>query len=186
MYKRSRGSESSLTGGTGDVNPQFMHLKAVMIANDTYLEAPFPLPVQRLQLDNSSQVMEVLKVWFEVAPTLSTSAAQTNIRKLAQITTKSQTAIVNINEPSLVAKMATDAFNAFTPAQTYGTFAPVMPVSYDLTDGAGHGLLVGTDNLYFGVDTDNTGGTSTFYCNILYRWKNISKIEYVGLVQSQT
>jgi len=53
----------TLTGGTGDVNPQW--LKSPVISNNTiasYAEAQVPLPVQRLQNKGRAMVMELLKV----------------------------------------------------------------------------------------------------------------------------
>jgi len=182
----SKRSSSSLTGGTGDVNPQWFNMTTSTIAADTYVQTLFPLPVQRLLQNNRSQVMEVLKIFFQVDPSIGTAAAQTNFQKLVQITTKSQTAAVTLSEPTLVMNARFDSFNAFTATGTYAAFSPKNPVEYDLTDGCGHGLLVATDNLYIGYDTNNVGAVSTASCKILYRWKNVSETEYVGIVQSQT
>lgn len=67
-----------------------------------------------------------------------------------------------------------------------GVYFPTEPFVQDLTDGAGHGLLIATDNLYLGVDSEATGFAQSVQCKILYRWKNVSETEYVGIVQSQT
>jgi len=182
----SKRSSSSLTGGTGDVNPQWFNMTTTTIANDTYIQTQFPLPVQRLLQNNRSQVMEVLKVYIQVDPSIGTAATQTNFQKLVQITTKSLTASVTLEEPTLIALARFDSFNAFTAAGTYAAFGPNNPIVFDLTDGAGHGLLVATDNLYIGYDTNNVGATSKASAKILYRWKNVSETEYVGIVQSQT
>jgi hypothetical protein len=56
----------------------------------------------------------------------------------------------------------------------------------DLTDGAGHGLLIATDNIFMTVYSTNTGVANEVGCKILYRWKNVSVEEYIGIVQSQT
>ena len=56
---------------------------------------------------------------------------------------------------------------------------------HDLTDGAGHGVLVGTDNIYLQIVSVTTGSANTINCKILYRWKDVSTTEYVGIVQSQ-
>ena len=59
------------------------------------------------------------------------------------------------------------------------------PYVDDLTDGAGHGYLVATDQIYLQISSSNTGATN--YCNgkLYYRWKNVNLQEYIGIVQSQ-
>lgn len=63
---------------------------------------------------------------------------------------------------------------------------------HDLTDGAGHGLLVATDNIWLshaltvncpGIAFQTGSGQVT--CEIIYRMKKITLAEYVGIVQSQ-
>jgi len=58
----------------------------------------------------------------------------------------------------------------------------------DLTDGAGHGLLVATDTIFIGTIQTSaavpiTGGSVAW--RIMYRWKNVTLQEYIGIVQSQ-
>jgi hypothetical protein len=64
---------------------------------------------------------------------------------------------------------------------------------HDLTDGAGHGILIATDNIYLGVNASLSsfnlgdadpivGGVSA---NLIYRFKEIGLSEYIGIVQSQ-
>lgn len=59
----------------------------------------------------------------------------------------------------------------------------------DLTDQAGHGLLVATDNIYLNVWMDSTGAqvitNPAVVCTLHYRLKEIGLQEYIGIVQSQ-
>lgn len=56
----------------------------------------------------------------------------------------------------------------------------------DLTDGAGHGVLVATDAIYLQIFTTGVANTSeTGRFRMLYRFKNVSLAEYIGIVQSQ-
>jgi len=59
------------------------------------------------------------------------------------------------------------------------------PVEIDLTDGAGHGVLVATDKMFLSVVSEGTGDTNDVTCKILYRYKTVGITEYVGIVQSQ-
>lgn len=64
---------------------------------------------------------------------------------------------------------------------------------HDVTDGAGHGILVATDNIFvacnftvasvFSTTADTASGAAS--CNILYRFKEVALAEYIGIVQSQ-
>jgi hypothetical protein len=59
------------------------------------------------------------------------------------------------------------------------------PLVLDVTDGAGHGVLIATDSIYAQVNSANTATTNTVYFKLLYRFKEVNIIEYVGIVQSQ-
>jgi hypothetical protein len=54
-----------------------------------------------------------------------------------------------------------------------------------LTDQAGHGYLVATDNIYLALRTITTAQVNSFICRITYRFKEVSLAAYVGIVQSQ-
>ena len=65
MSKRSR-NDNSLTGGTGDVNPQYFTMEVSQTTANNTLSKAFPIPIQRLQQNSGrAQVMEVLKVFFD-------------------------------------------------------------------------------------------------------------------------
>lgn len=74
-----------------------------------------------------------------------------------------------------------------------------MPIIHDLTDGAGHGILIATDNIYLNalvayVDADTSAayaGAPSFIfaasnCELIYRFKAVTLQEYIGIVQSQS
>ena len=61
-----------------------------------------------------------------------------------------------------------------------------------MTDGAGHGVLIATDNVYFSllynaIPTDGIAVQFTIGggCDLLYRFKEVGLKEYIGIVQSQ-
>lgn len=177
----------SLTGGSGDVNPQYFTMQVVQTAADTFTQTQFPIPIQRMPSRGSkAQVMEILRVLFQTADGMTSSAGGLGTTITAQVTTKSQTAPITLAEPTLVAICQKATWASFTAGGTGYAVLPTDPYVLDLSDNAGHGLLVATDYLYFGVGSTSTGLANTCSCKVLYRWKNVSEKEYVGIVQSQS
>jgi hypothetical protein len=62
----------------------------------------------------------------------------------------------------------------------------IEPWTDDLTDGAGHGFLVATDQIYAQIASTNTGAAQSCDVKIMYRWKNVGLQEYIGIVQGQS
>lgn len=175
------------------MNPQWLAMTTIDPLA-TYADVETPIPIQRLpDRGGRSQVMEILKVEFGFGANshLTISALVDQFFNL-YLTTRS----FLTSEPtaaqqtgSLIAKYqwshGTNGAGTLTNAWVMGPAGGNM--LFDLTDGAGHGVLVATDSLYFGaIQTAGaspiTGNTT---CRILYRWKNVGLAEYVGLVQSQ-
>lgn len=172
--KRGRGE--SLTGGTRDVNPQFLHMLATQSGADATTTTTFPIPVQRLPTAGKSQVMEVLKVfaWFS-------NLAEVDSQMNAFFSTKSfGTTATTPSEPTVFA-----AFQRSVALTTSGQIIDVQPYTMDLEDSAGHGFIVATDNIFLQVASTTTSATNTVRAKIYYRWKNVGLAEYVGVVQSQ-
>lgn len=183
--KRGRDG-SSLTGGTGDINPQWLSFSASQSGADTTTTTTQAIPVQRLPTSGRSQVMEVLKIHIE-GPVLpaSASATETTDSWVLVIGTKNFAATaVTSAEPTIFASFSQVSRSAFTAAGTYfNVFSNTMDL--DVTDGAGHGIIVATDNIFAQTQSTATGNTNTWRIKILYRWKNVSLQEYIGIVQSQ-
>lgn len=55
----------ALTGGTGDVNPQFLSWNIVQTGNDATTTLSVRLPVQRLPSSGKAMVLEVLCVKYD-------------------------------------------------------------------------------------------------------------------------
>lgn len=187
--KRRRGEgEGSLTGGTGDVSPQWMTFSAVQSGADTTTTTAQAIPVQRLPQSGRAQVLEVLKVAFFSSTNLpaSASATETTDSITTMISTKSfGTTNTTFSEPTVFAADSIQSRSAFTAAGTYFVILPTSPRIYDLTDGGGHGVIIATDNIYAQVQSSGTGATNTVHIKLLYRWKNVGLSEYIGIVQSQ-
>lgn len=185
MAKRARGN-GDLTGGSGDINPQYFTLpQNLLSAANTYTEGTIPTPIPRNRVSGGkATVMEILKVYFNLPEADANSAAGGSvIQAQAQLTTRSLTAMSQGN-PAVFAHCEKMMRGAFTAAGSYATVIQ-DPYVWDCTDGAGHGVLVATDNIYFGCLTTGFTGAVTFNARLLYRMKNVSVEEYVGIVQSQ-
>lgn len=176
----------SLTGGTGDINPQWLSFTATESAADTTTTTTQTIPVQRLPQGGRAQVLEVLRVGFLPSAFVPiASATEVTDTMQCMISTKNfSTTATNFAEPTVFAAMSVAQNGAFTAAGTYGqNYDRIHWV--DLTDGMGHGVLVATDNIFAQVQSSGTGISVSVLIKILYRWKNVSLQEYVGIVQSQ-
>lgn len=185
-HMSKRGASDSLTGGTGDVNPQYWTLPSnTMSAANTFTEGTIPTPIPRVRVaGGKATVMEILKVFINLPEAdANNGAGGSNIFAQAQLSTKSLSGMSFAN-PAVFAYAEKNMRGAFTAAGTYGTVTH-DPQERDLTDGAGHGLLIATDNIYFGMNTSGFTAAGSSSIKILYRMKNVSVEEYIGIVQSQ-
>lgn len=184
--KRTRTTRDTLTGGTGDVSPQLFYFPTlIMSAPNTYTDVALAIPVQRLAPNkNKSIVMEVLKVFWNFGSFDSnpgTSGTQAGIQ--GQLITSPLT-ILDPSNPAII-DYATRQWKGQTSVGGSYETVWIDPIVHDLTDGAGHGILVATDSIYLGLSTGGFIGASFANVKLLYRWKEVSLPEYIGIVQSQ-
>jgi len=182
--KRGRGD--TLTGGTGDVNPQWLSFSAVQSAADTTTTTTQNIPIQRLPSGTRAQVMEVLKVYLTFGGWAAVASATELARNIQCFLTtfSSGTTQLAASNPRVFASSTRYQNGAFTAAGTYATSYDGTHM-LDLTDGAGHGIIVATDSVFAQVSSSNTGVAQTVHIKVLYRWKDVSLAEYIGIVQSQ-
>lgn len=184
--KRGR-SGDTLTGGTKDVNPQWLTFNQLTLsAANTYTETTFAVPISRLPTARGkSVVLEVLKVQFSWPDWDSNPAAGGQVASAnMQLRTNASGAGFNQDDPVNLTQYKHSWRGAFTAAGSYMSEDSGV-ITMDLTDGAGHGLLVASDNLFFGATTANYANAAAFHCRILYRFKDVTLEEYIGIVQSQ-
>lgn len=97
------------------------------------------------------------------------------------LTTKSfGTTAISMDEPTVLV-----FYRRQVIITTSGQAVGFEPIEYDLTDGAGHGILVATDNVFGQIVAAGTSVANTVRVKLMYRMKNVSLAEYVGIVQSQ-
>lgn len=178
-----RGRES-LTGGTGDVNPQWFKCTAGAQTTSTFATTTFAAPNNRLESPSNPTIMEVLKVQWVLFGTPTVTAGTSGAGRF-YLTTKSYGTV----EPSINEGPIFDSLHLGIFSIAASTDSGTLPLEYwhDLTDETGHGVLVATDNIYLGViGTASTPFTNlTCTARILYRFKRVSLAEYIGIVQSQ-
>lgn len=197
-------SRRALTGGTGDVNPQFLSFSVQQSGNDATTTLAVNIPVQRLPTTGRAQVMEVLMVKYDGSTLGGSSTAEVPRRYVTsmydssilhptewsrsltvRVTTRNPgTTAVGYNDPSVFSYYNKTKYGTWNAGGTYFIIEH-EPYVDDLTDGAGHGYLVGTDIIYIQISSQDTGAPQSCQGKLYYRWKNVNLQEYIGIVQSQ-
>ena len=185
MAKRRRTS-NTLTGGTGDVNPQFMTLQFTPAIPGVVQTVPFITAINRLPSTYQKLVvMEVLKVFYEY-PDCPPVASAIEIARTCTMGVSTQdhgTTPITWAMPDVFSMNTRQLYGAFTALGSIVGQTDQMIVQ-DLTDGCGHGVLVATDTIYGQLSGDVVFATH-YKVKILYRMKNVTLTEYIGIVQSQ-
>ena len=175
----------TLTGGTDDVNPQLMTLWITQTGVDTATHVENVLPVSRIPGEEETTVMEILKVFFESSDFTIRETDQTK-EQLCLLSTGGPASATT--DPKVFAFYSVDGREGWVTTATgtaVGTTMKQEPYIVDLTDGAGHGILIATDTVFINLVSSNIGVAVSATCKILYRFKRVSIVEYVGIVQSQ-
>lgn len=180
MSKRRR-TAPGLTGGTGDVNPQTLGGSVTLSSANTYTQIEIQLPVNRALPGrrNMAQVVEALWVEFDIGPSESFNLLTEAMR--AQVTTASQTVVVPISDSSMIAKMSVNMSILTTGG---GILNDIY--HFDLHDGNGHGLLIATQSMFFGVNSVGLTGAAGASFRMGYRIKNVGVTEFLGITLQQT
>ena len=186
MPARKRAKSDTLTGGTGDVKPQQLTASTELATLDTYGTGTIHLPLPRFGFgDDITPVWEILRVsWY-----LGIADADPNVNYVAYLSTialRSQgdaasliTMQNDFRDPLTFGGVMDHANGALT--QRHGQF----PLTRDMTDGAGNGYLIATDQLFVVYGQFSSTLNTLATVKILYRSTGIDIQEYVGIVQSQ-
>lgn len=184
-------SRRSLTGGTGDVKPQLLTLDTPFTTNiNRVVAAKVPLPISRIgNKGMKAQILEVLKVWFfpgldDIEDANNVMAGMLSTKLIFPNESVATTPILAslVREPTVIASFMNRGVFATT-----GGSQVTYPILIDLTDNAGNGVLVATDNIFitFGFVDITLLDPIKMSAKVLYRFVNVGIKEYVGIVQSQ-
>jgi len=174
--RRRNRNANTLTGGTGDVNPQFQSFSVTQSGADTTTTQQIALAIDRFrQGGNRIGAVEILSVTFDWRAPI-TAATACNIS--AALTTKNfGTTKVQFNEPTVVGYFHASQGAVATPYS--------FPYRMDCTDAAGHGVIAAVDSIFLQCASTSTSLTNTVDVKIEYRFKNIPLAEYIGIVTGQ-
>lgn len=184
---RGKRSHDTLTGGTRDVNPQYIN--AAIIAPTgaaSQGQVNIVLPLSRLVAtgNTTSEIIEILKIyWYFYG---ENGSNDTNYQLLCLSTSQGSAALGPVLEdPHVIAMMETSVKVVGTPANFSQN--DVQPYETDLTDGAGHGYLVATEQLWLSMtQTNNASVSQKGAIKILFRYKNVGLTEFYTMIQSQS
>jgi hypothetical protein len=177
---RNRNSEMNmLTGGTGDVKPEMLTYSAVMSAADTTTTTTTALPILRnFSSGNGSraQIVEILKAFIFLPAPVEVDSDITVLIGTKNLGTTNG----NFGDPSIFAAAGNQMLLTTSGQVVYDRLRVI-----DLTDGAGNGILVATDNIFTQISSSTTSSVNTTRVKLLYRVYAASVTEYVGIVQGQ-
>lgn len=193
MPPKKRSYSDVLTGGTNDVSPQFYVVRAqfdISPGAGAFLSVGSPVPIPRYTSGiDKAIVMEILSTeiqWVD-PPNTVTTAANDNVQAVVALTTDPvipSTMEGIVGSPRVISLARRNIVNNGVQA---GAQEWVLEEYDNLTDQAGHGVLVATDNIYVVTGGSSVGyvWSSAVYIKILYRMKEVKLTEYIGIVQSQ-
>ena len=120
--------------------------------------------------------MEVLRIQYE----WTNGVPNANCSQIFTLSTKN----FGTTQPTLGLGDATviGRFLLVNDLTTSGMASTTMPYQQDLTDGDGHGVLVGNQNLYWTLTSQGTSQANRIGVKMLYRAKRISDSELLGIV----
>lgn len=174
-----------MTGGSGDVSPQLITAAVTMTAANTFTETTIAIPVNRVATRKGrATVLELLKIFWDLGVKDNNYAAGGETSIVTATLSVAPAATLANSSPLVLSVVTKEYRGAFTAAGSYSSVIS-EPAVVDFTDGAGHGVLVGVDQLFIGLLTTNFAAAAAATARILYRFKEVSVEEYVGIVQSQ-
>lgn len=180
-----RGRKDQLTGGSGDVNPQIITITAVQPGNDAPVVVRQPLPIPRLPTaPGRNLVIELLAVdYYRLTTSYNASTVSSWLVALTTSPSLKTSSLAALQDPQLLEAWYSQLV---TPAGAVNEPFQVETDRWqDLTDQAGHGVLVASDFINVGFYTSATGAPNVCVLKLYYRWKDVSLTEYIGIVQSQ-
>lgn len=182
----SKRKAPELTGGTGDVNPQWFSFVVLQTGNDAETTNTVDLPISPGQVSrgNKAVVIELLRVQFiwSLDPTQSPSIPQ---RWAALLGTRAPVGALSASQ-SATDHIITDQFATIQAGAGSTVLGRQASLMYDLTDGVGHGLIIASKSVAGHISTFNTGIANRVVIRMLYRYKEVGLTEFLTMSQFQS
>lgn len=179
-------TKRALTGGTGDVNMQFMGSYVAQGVINTYAENQIHLPRYLMgETKGKAVLIEILKV-ICVNPDMpvATTTPATASCLVGLATSSGDEDTMELDNTRMLLTWNVGTRHAFTAGGDIYTRFDQTKV-FDLTDGAGHGILVAVEHLYHCLMTAGYTVVGHSHMKIFYRFKQVSTLEFIGILQSQ-
>ena len=174
-------------GRTGDVKPQWLNCPTVTQSGaDTTTSLEVRLPVARVPSAASVTVIEMLRIYATISnlPAIAAVTEVLDTQHLSISTASNGTTDVLLNASNVLAFFRKSQRGAFTAGGTYNRWGDKV-MEFNLTDDNGNGVLVATDSIFLQLQSTGTGAANDAQVKILYRFKSVGAMEFVGIVQSQ-
>ncbi len=135
-------------------------------------------------------IMELIKVHWRLSgtPAIASPAAVSTdeqIQVAAQITDRTQTTIVALNNPNLVAMIHEEIAQIYAEVTESGGagFSVTLDRETSLNDEDGHGVLSAAPEMFLAVDGNAAGsGTIGVTARLMHRIVRVSQTELLGLL----
>jgi len=151
-------------------------------ANNQTLELEVQLPVVRLPTLNKVTIIELLKVAvYQTTTDVAVAASGNEWHTIS--TAQVPSATLNNCLVDSVTLWGSLRHHKMTTAVGVETWEDC---EYDLTDGDGHGKLVGTDSLFLYSGSTAVAANLSWIWRIWYRFVNVGLLEWIGITQSQS
>lgn len=175
-----------LTGGSGDVNPQYMGVQVQLSAVNVFTQATIQIPVNRLRVGRGrAWVTEILKIYVQLSlPEGAVAATEQSDTISWHVAYLTQGGILNLANANCIMAGVRGDQHSWTAAGTYYVETS-YPQEIDMTDGAGHGVLIAVDQLFLGAVSTGKVGLVVVDMKVLFRFKEVGIAEFIGIVQSQ-
>lgn len=168
------------------MNPQYIGSKVTQALINGYYENAILLPrVLVPAKGNKAVVFELLRAWITSpdSPAIGTSKLVTSSN--VGLALRAGSTLHDLEHVRVIFSWKRSSVNSFTSGGTgYSTWEQTR--EFDLTDGAGHGVLVAVEYLYHFIMTGEYTAVQHSHLKLLYRFKAVALTEFIGMVQSQT
>ncbi len=173
-------SIKEITGGSDDLNPQFVSAVIIQPSTNAFGEINIPLPVLSTPVQKGkASVFELLHATFYSDPFPNLINAQAVV---TQLTTQSQTDLIapsNVNFIAGEERFQLSTLLSATP--NISVLEENLEKTFDLTDKAGHGLVIRGPNLFLGINSTSTTSPFTVHIKLLFRIKFVGIEEFLLL-----